>query len=75
MPTPNATKRISFSSDEIVRPRQPTQEELEARRGRHTALILEGGAMRAVVSALIERNESMEIDAGSHVITISVIEK
>jgi len=53
----------------------PTPEEIHQRRTARRDAILTGGPMRAVVQAVIESGEPMEIDTGTHVITITVAEK
>jgi hypothetical protein len=54
---------------------EPTPEEIEERRSRRREVILSGSPMRRVVEAIIEAGESMEIDTGTHVVTITVAEK
>ena len=54
---------------------EPTPEQIEERQARRRDAILNGSMMRRVVDAIIEAGEPMEIDAGTHIVTITVAEK
>ena len=54
---------------------EPTPEQIEERNERRRDRILTGGPMRQVIEAIIEASEPMEIDTGTHIVTITVAEK
>jgi len=53
----------------------PTIAQMQEREAARREAILTRGPMRAVVEAMIESGEPVEIDTGTHVVTITVAEK
>ena len=53
----------------------PTQEQIEQRKERRRNAILTGGPMEMVLQAIIESGDSLEIDAGTHIVSILVTPK
>ena len=54
---------------------EPTPEQIEEQRQRRRMMILSGPPMRQVIEAVIESGEPLEIDTGTHMVTITVAEK
>ena len=70
---PAQARRIELPAD--TAPPAPTPEEIEQRKEQRRNAVLSGGPMRRVVEAVIEAGEPMEIDTGTHIVTITVAEK
>ena len=70
---PEHARRIELPS-QVVRA-EPTPEQIEERNERRRRSILTGGPMRLVAEAAIESGEPLEIDTGTHIVTITVAEK
>ena len=70
---PAQARRIELPS-QVVRA-EPTPEEIEERQSRRREAILSGSPMRRVVEAIIEAGEPIEIDTGTHLVTITAVEK
>ena len=70
---PEHARRIELPA--AVAPPEPTPEEIQQRSERRRRSILTGGPMRLVVEAAIEAGEPLEIDTGTHLVTITVSEK
>ena len=54
---------------------EPSPEEIARRAERRNNAILSGGPMRLVTEAAIAEGGSIEVDTGTHIVTITVAEK
>jgi hypothetical protein len=70
---PEHARRIELPATPA--PAEPTAEEIQQRTERRRNAILSGGPMRSVIQAVIEAGEPLEIDTGTHIVTITVAEK
>ena len=70
---PAQARRIELPA--TAAPAEPAPEEVELRRQARRERILAGGYMHQLVGAIIEAGEPLEIDAGTHIVTITVAEK
>ena len=70
---PEHARRIELPA--VASATEPTPDEIEQRKQSRRNNILHGGAMRLVVEAVIESGEPLEIDTGTHIVTITVAEK
>ena len=70
---PAQARRIELPA--VVAPPEPTAEEIAQRNQAQRDRVLTGGPMRRVIEAIVEAGEPMEIDTGTHIVTITVAEK